>query len=200
MRDIYCDMDGVLVDFLTGAVLKMNEVLLEPPEEFRVEATNVVALLGRAYIVKEDLEKYTDTSCEEARSFMYTLLEDDVEFWANLPWMPGGQELWEYIKEFNPRILTSPMDKCGKKGSLEGKKRWLNKNLGLTNIRELIFEHDKFEYALSDDGEPNILIDDFMAKVGPWRDNGGIGIHHENGDAVITISALEDLRDAPRSS
>lgn len=198
MNNIYCDMDGVLADFLTGAVARLNEVLENPPEQFHSEAVNVAAILGRPYVIKEDLEKYTESSCKEARDFMYNVLEDDVDFWANLPWMPGGQELWGYIRQFNPRILTSPMDKRGKLGSLEGKRLWLEKNGILPNIRELIFEHDKFEHALDENGEPNVLIDDFMAKIGPWREAGGIGIHHPDANAPLAIAALEELRDAPR--
>ena len=198
MNNIYCDMDGVLADFLTGAVERLNEILENPPPQFEEQAVAVATILGRCYVVKEDLEKYTETSCEEARSFMYEALEDDVDFWANLPWMPGGQELWEHIRQFNPRILTSPMDKRGKLGSLEGKRLWLERNGLLPNIRELIFEHDKFEHALDENGEPNVLIDDFMAKIGPWREAGGIGIHHPDADAPLAIAALEELRNAPR--
>jgi 5'(3')-deoxyribonucleotidase len=199
MNNLYCDMDGVLVDFLTGAVRKLNEVLEDPTPEFREEAINVAAILGRTYVTSQDLEKYTDTACKEARGLMYRVLEDDTEFWATLPWMDGGRELWEYIRQFNPRILTSPMDRGGKRGSLEGKELWLNENLGLDNIRELIFEHNKYEYALDEDGKPNILIDDFMAKIGPWRKAGGIGIHHPDANVSETIDALkEELKNVRR--
>ena len=129
---------------------------------------------------------------------MYRVLEDDVEFWANLPWMPGGIQLWEHIKNFNPTILTSPMDKGGKQGSLEGKRRWIKENIGLDNIEGLIFEHNKYEHALDDNGNPNVLIDDFMAKIGPWRDAGGIGIHHPDANAPETINALEALENVPQ--
>jgi 5'(3')-deoxyribonucleotidase len=200
MNNIYCDMDGVLADFLAGAVIRLNEILEDDTSEFMEEAHDVAAILGRAYITPQDLEKYSDTACDEARDFMYNALEDDVEFWATLPWMPGGQELWEHIRHFNPRILTSPMDKRGKFGSLEGKRLWLERNGLLPNIRELIFEHNKFEHALDENGEPNILIDDFMAKIGPWRDAGGIGIHHPDADAPVTITALEEIRNAPRTA
>ena len=198
MNKIYCDMDGVLVDFLSGAVQRMNEILHDPPDEFMVEAAAVAARLGRPYVVKQDLEKYTDNACPEARNFMYRALEDDEEFWANLPWMPGGAQLWEYLKDFNPTILTSPMDKGGKLGSLAGKRRWIKKNIGLDNIEGLVFEHNKYEYALDDDGNPNVLIDDFMAKIGPWREAGGIGIHHPDANAPETIAALEALENVPQ--
>jgi len=200
MNNIYCDMDGVLADFLAGAVIRLNEILENPPEAFEAEAANLAGVLGRTYVTIEDLEKYSDNPCDEARDFMYNVLEDDVEFWATLPWMPGGQELWEHIRHFNPRILTSPMDKRGKFGSLEGKRLWLERNGLLPNIRELIFEHNKFEHALDENGEPKILIDDFMAKIGPWRDAGGIGIHHPDANAPVTIAALEEIRNAPRTA
>ena len=37
MNNIYCDMDGVLVDFISGALVKVNEALLDPPENLRKE-------------------------------------------------------------------------------------------------------------------------------------------------------------------
>lgn len=192
MNNIYCDMDGVLVDFISGALVKVNEALLDPPENLRQEVEQTIADLGRNHVVAADLAKYSPTNVKAASNLMYRLLEDDEEFWANLPWMPGGRELWAFISQHNPAILTSPMDKRGKKGSLRGKERWINQNLGLANIRELIFEHNKYEHALSSEGEPNILIDDFMSKVGPWREHGGHGIHH-TANAAETIDKLKEL-------
>jgi len=198
--NIYCDMDGVLVDFIDGALIKMNEALLEPPAHLREEVAQVVSELGRNHVVAADLAKYSPSNVKAASNLMYRLLEDDEEFWANLPWMPGGKELWAFISVHNPAILTSPMDKRGKKGSLRGKERWIKDNLGLANIRELIFEHKKYRHALSSEGEPNILIDDFMSKVGPWREHGGFGIHH-TADAVQTIGTLKELlNDAPSTN
>ena len=190
--NIYCDMDGVLVDFVKGALVKVNEALKSPPEGLEEEVKEVKEALGRDYVTAKDLAKYSPTNVKAASNLMYMLLEDDEEFWANLPWMPEGEKLWNFISSHNPTILTAPMDKKGKKGSLRGKERWIKKNLGLANIRGLVFEHKKFKHALGSDSQPNILIDDFMSKVGPWREHGGHGIHH-TGDATQTIEKLKEL-------
>jgi 5'(3')-deoxyribonucleotidase len=149
---------------------------------------------GRDYVIAEDLEKYGDGASDAAREYMYYLVEDDREFWAQLPWMGGGQELWKHISQYEPSILTSPMDKKGKKGSLLGKLDWLNKNLGLDTNREVIFAHNKYEYATEKDGTENILIDDFLTKIEPWRIAGGKGIWHQ-GNTSQTIATLEEARD-----
>ena len=49
MNNIYCDMDGVLADFLTGAVERLNEILENPPPEFEEQAVAVATILGRCY-------------------------------------------------------------------------------------------------------------------------------------------------------
>ena len=176
---VYCDMDGVLVNFVKGAVNAVNKALESPPEGLSELAAEVINELGRNFVTAKDLEKYTPTGSKKASEFMYRVVEDDVNFWATLEWNPEGKKLWEGIKRCNVTILTSPMDKRGKLGSLEGKRIWLENNLGLSNIREVIFEHDKFLHA-SKEGEANVLFDYFMSKIGPWRENGGHGFHFQD--------------------
>jgi hypothetical protein len=120
---------------------------------------------------------------------MYKLVHDDEAFWVNLPWQPGGKELWAYIKQYNPDILTAPMDKLGKNESLSGKLLWVEKNLGLSSDK-VNFEHKKWKYALSPDGKSNILIDDFQSKVEPFTEAGGIGILHISANNTIKILKL----------
>ena len=38
------------------------------------------------------------------------------------------------------------------------------------------FPHNKAEYALGEDGTPNILIDDFPPYIAAWRNKGGVAI------------------------
>jgi len=192
--NLYCDMDGVLVDFLAGAVEQINKCLNDPEHWLADMAEEVRQEIGRDYVVPDDLEKYGEDASDAARKYMYYLVEDDRDFWAQLPWMPGGRKLWKHISQYEPSILTSPMDKKGKKGSLLGKLDWLNKNLGLDTNREVIFAHNKYEYATGENGEPNILIDDFLSKIEPWRAARGNGIHHQ-GNASQTIATLEEVRD-----
>ena len=153
--------------------------------------------MGRNYVELKDIKKGSSTSSGAARSYMYALVEDDEDWWATIPWMKDGKELWKYIRQFDPEILTAPMDKGGKTGSLPGKLQWVEKNLKISSER-VNFEHDKWKYATSDDGKQNILIDDFESKISPWRAAGGIGILHIN--ANNTIKILKLLKDTDEAS
>ena len=42
------------------------------------------------------------------------------------------------------------------------------------------------------DGEPNILIDDYMKNINEWEARGGIGIHHT--DVGKTINRTKTIR------
>ena len=157
---IYCDMDGVLVDFEKGVIDKMNEELGSDNPKLPKYANKVIEQLGRNYITRDDIKKYSPGKSKAATNYMYALVHDDEDFWSNLPWQPGGKRLWAYIRQYDPDILTSPMDKGGKNESLSGKLTWVKNNLGLSP-EKVNFAHDKWKFAVSDDGEPNILIDDF---------------------------------------
>jgi len=156
---IFCDMDGVLVDFdkgyeeLTGKGTKHHDVQ-----------------------DKNDFWRLLDKSLKEKGLTEY-------DYWVNLPWMPDGQTLWDYIKGYNPYILTAPsMDP----GSKQGKKEWVER---LDGMKKLYFKPAKFkpEYA----GKNRILIDDRQDTIDGWNAKGGIGIYHTS--AANTIKQLKDL-------
>ena len=186
---IYCDMDGVLCDFESAVVESINRELKNNNPKNPKLAAKVIEDLGRNYITAKDIHKYSPGKSKPAAKYMYSLVHDDEEWWANLPWMPGGEELWSYISQYNPDILTSPMDKAGKIESLSGKLTWVKKNLGLS-ADKVNFAHDKYKFALSPDGMPNILIDDFESKVKPFTEAGGIGILHISTNNTIKILKL----------
>jgi len=168
---IYCDMDGVLVDFEEGAVQRINRDIQDEnvTGELIDNLRAVLSELGRGEITKTDLSKMDKSvQLKPARSYMYEMLADDEEFWANLPWMPGGEELWAYVSKYDSYILTAPMDNKGQ-GSEMGKRTWIENNLNpKPNVIEM--SHDKYNWAISKDGSPNILIDDFPTNTKPWNE------------------------------
>ena len=59
------------------------------------------------------------------------------KFWSDMPWVPGGRQLWSYIRRFDPHILSaySPNDPNCKPGKL----KWLRRNVGMSNMNKIIY-------------------------------------------------------------
>jgi len=173
---IYCDMDGVLVDFERGVVDYITSKLE------RGEADELYDIINRDYVTKDDLGGPTRN--RDIRNYMYKHLSDDADFWANLPWMPRGQELWQIIAPYEPYILTAPMGY----GSEIGKQEWIDINLSPLP-KKVFMSHDKYEWA----DKSSILIDDFTKNTIPWAENEGIAILHVDEEMENTIVRLEEL-------
>jgi len=195
---IYCDMDGVLVDFEQGAVDRINRDIQDESLPDRKPTGGItkigklrkaLAEFGLDTIDSSHIQKIKAPINKVTRPYMYATLGDNEEFWATLPWMPGGKELWAYIGQYEPDILTSPMGP----GSKTGKQIWINDNLTNPAPKEVFMSHDKDKWATSDDG-PNILIDDFTSNTIPWENAGGIAIlHTKEGGASATIEKLKEI-------
>ncbi len=178
---IYCDMDGVLVDLFEDGVYKN----IKDPEKEAIARK----------IVKENVKWskiHPKQAYEEVLKLIRSILDNNTEHWANLKPMADAKELWAYISRYDVKILSHPWDKkC-----IEGKKIWIEDNLTPTPSKEDIFlplEGKKERWAVTD-GRPNVLIDDFEQYLKPWREAGGIAIHHTS--AKSTIKALEALKKA----
>lgn len=186
-HQIYCDMDGVLVDFVKGAVQQINiDIKNENLTGDTIQALrDKLEEMGKKKVEEQDLHINSSLAIQEARKYMYKRLAGDKKWWAELPWMPDGQRLWNFIKKYDPYILTTPMRN---KASEEGKLIWVEYNLGIPRGR-VHFSHNKHEFA-KDGDNPNILIDDFLKKnVTPYNEAGGIGIYHTSAD-----SSIEELK------
>lgn len=106
-----------------------------------------------------------------------------VDFWLNLEWMPDGKMIWDYIKKYNPILLSSPSRQVD---SRVGKAKWVERELpGVQLI--LRSAEKKQEFANPD----SILIDDRESNVEQWRNSGGIAILHTS--AAETIKELQTL-------
>lgn len=153
-RKIFCDMDGVLVDFERGV------------EESYFENTG-------QRVSFHDL----------AKSEMWKTVNRGGEgWWLNLPWYPGGQQLWNFIKRYNPTILTAP---GRQKTCIPEKNQWVAQNM--SPKLKVICDQDKWKYATP----YGILIDDFTKNTIPWEEHGGIAILHT--DVSKTIKQLKKL-------
>ena len=150
---VYCDMDGVLVDFERG----YND--LTGKQTPGVDSTY------------------------DKNDFWSAITKAGAKFWAELNWMSDGQQLWDYIKQYSPKLLTAP---SREQSSEIGKQEWINNNLPSTPV---IFKQAKDKKDLA---EPNaILIDDRKDNIQQWIDAGGIGIRHTSTES--TIKQLQKL-------
>ena len=110
-------------------------------------------------------------------------------FWANLEWMPGAKRLYQFIVKYDPHVLSAYTGRDP--ASKNGKMKWLKKNTSFKrgNVH-LVLRSQKQSYATTN-GNPNILIDDYIKNVKEWESKGGIGIHHTS--VSKTISELKRL-------
>ena len=140
-----------------------------------------------------DFEKgYSDlTNTKPAKSFngkaefWEPISKAGAQWWANLDWMPDGQELWRYIKKYKPNILSSPSQDPSSK---VGKEAWLKMNLQ-NSYKKAYFYNRSNKQLFSD--KNRILIDDLPQTIDEWNAKGGIGILHTS--AANTIKELKKL-------
>ncbi len=119
----------------------------------------------------------------EGKEFWGPISKAGVGFWAGLKWMPDGQQLWDYIKPFNPQLLSAP---SREQSSRIGKHVWVKHKIPGTRLI-LRYANKKKELASPE----SILIDDRQNNIDQWEAAGGIGILHTS--AANTISQLKKL-------
>jgi hypothetical protein len=190
---LYVDLDGVLINFEGGVVDAINGDIEDPSRVSLEHRPAFDKMIGKisdvrdyAQIVRSDISRKKAERGDvgnAVRDYMYRRFQDDVKFWAGL---------WNYVKGSTPPpiILTSPMKGDPKGGDHKGKEEWVKEHLG-DHVR-VIVERDKWKYAVAEDGTGNILIDDTENKVVPWRERGGIAIHHVS--VSRTIEEYEENR------
>jgi len=167
---IFCDLDGVLVDFDRGFIeLPENSDNLSPGEYEEKNGKNSIWPL---------IDKHGD------------------EYWSELYWKGDGRELWDYLEEYKPSIISSPSRNLA---SIRGKVKWVKLNLRIneepitkledyTGSNRLILMQQKHLFVKSAN---DILIDDTQSKIDKWTEAGGTGILHN--DATDTIKVLEEI-------
>jgi len=154
---IYCDMDGVLTDF------------------------------------ESRFEHYSGMSPKEYESKHGTAgfwnlidVEVGVKFWVGMDYMPQGEQLWNFIRNYQPDLLTSP---SRDNTSRLGKNLWVKNNLNPKPKVIFAYSKAKSRYA----NENSILIDDKPSNINEWASKGGIAIRCKNGNVDHVIEKLKEL-------
>jgi len=111
-----------------------------------------------------------------------------IEFWSEMSWMPGGQELHGFLRSsgFCPTILSAlpgPERKKALTNARKGKIKWIRKELGPSYAEAAILCY-RPEKALQS-GFARVLIDDNSENIREWEEAGGIGILHKNTSRTI---------------
>ncbi|MDA9309756.1 hypothetical protein N9Q43_00860 [bacterium] len=120
---------------------------------------------------------------KKGEDFWDPISKAGVGFWAGLKWMPDGQKLWDYLKPFNPVLLSAP---SREQSSRIGKHVWVKHKIPGTKLI-LRYAKQKQELATPE----SILIDDRQVNIDQWEAAGGIGILHTNTNN--TIKQLKEL-------
>jgi len=173
---LFCDLDGVLVDFDRGFIALPNNKEGLTPKEYEAKHG------------KDSIWPMIDALGES--------------FWTNLQWMKDGRELWDYIKQYDPIILSAP---SRHPGCFTGKSKWVKQHLGIdqdpvtdpnnfsAETRFILANH-KHDYVKPAEDllkKHPVLIDDFSKKLEKWTKAGGTGILHN--DATDTIRVVEEM-------
>jgi len=161
----------------------INELLKQAKEKYKlyVDMDGVLVNFNKGF---EDLtglhpKLYIE---EYGRKELFDAIRQHNTFWIDLEWMPDGKKLWNFIKDYNPEILSTPggdIELCKKQ-----KKEWIHHEIGDIPIH---FSFHKEKYA----SKNSILIDDMPKNTVPWEESGGIAILHTSADS--TMNALNKL-------
>lgn len=151
MDSVLLDMDGVLVNFIQGA-LDVHDIQKTPEEIYGNDLGNCDLL---------QLLKMT------AVAFWKPMNE---EFWAKLDWMPDGAKILEIVERWCGRdnicLLTDPGPNYG---AVDGKKRWIERHLPRHYKDSVLFGSRKWVCAHSN----SILIDDSDKNINRFIEKGG---------------------------
>lgn len=182
--EIYVDMDGVCVDFISAALAVHG---LIPEQAFKRWATDFSGEFYPYRVLGISRDK-----------FWNKLVPEGEKFWVNLNPYPWYSELFTTLESYGQIIYcTSP---TRDPASVSGKMRWLQNQHGEA-FRDFIFTAHKDRLA-----HPGaVLIDDYDVNIRSFANRGGHGLlfpQFWNSNAGIedrinyVVEQIEELRSA----
>jgi len=166
---------------------KLNIPLLENEEKYKIfsDMDGVLTDFNKSFKKYSDGIAPSDYEKKYGKEKFWELIDGQgkVGFWVGMPWMEDGKQYWDYIKNYDTELLSSPSRSAT---SRLGKRLWVRNNMPGVKLT-LAQAAKKQNYAA-----PNhILIDDRKSNIDQWISQGGIGILHTS--AADTISQLKKL-------
>ena len=138
-RVILFDMDGTLCDYENGLGLSM--VHLQSPGE-----------APYAGVPRDDAPAYLKSRAD--------IIRKDAEWWANLPQLKLGFDVWHVAKELDYRLMILTQGPKRNANAWAGKKQWIDKNLG-QEIDITITRDKGLVYG-------KVLVDDWPEYIERW--------------------------------
>ena len=203
-NQIFCDMDGVLVDFHKGMNMNINNLVKLTPEGLSLLSKKVAkfTLALKEKMNNQGLTQYNFHDFENEKTIrkltMAFISNDPESSFYNLPHLEDGvNELWSHLHTYGVKvdILSAPVpDKSGSFGpARRGKTNWVKDYLNPFPSEIFITPaNEKWKHAVTN-GVPNILVDDNIKNITEWRAAGGIGFHHAPGKSFDTIQNMKNL-------
>jgi len=170
---VFIDLDGVLVD-LVGGIADLFGADADLVRHRCQSWGGIHRALSYALGVEVSSEELWATVASEGE-----------DFWAGLPWCPGGKKtlealtqplryidssLWDLVDpgapSFEFHVLTSP---GFIPASAAGKVQWVAHHMGVVEAREMVLTANKHLLA----GPRRILIDDAPHNCDAWQKMGG---------------------------
>jgi 5'(3')-deoxyribonucleotidase len=165
MPHLYLDMDGVLADFF-GSWAQQHGV-----SSYKDIPNSEVAI-----------NELANSSAEQV-----------YQFFKDLKPLTGGMRIIMWLNDNNIpfTVLSAPLRGPFSSASIKAKKDWLDEyNPGTSS--DAIFTAAKYKYA-TQNGEPNVLVDDYGKYLNAWSNAGGIAVKHEDSGVANTIRELEKI-------
>lgn len=152
---IFCDMDGVVADFVKGVM----KIVPDYNDEQYLKDPKYIKLMWKI------IGEYSASG---------------GRLWAELDMMPDAMVLWNYISKYPTTEILSASGKPSY-GAADQKHEWVNKHLGNVKTNLVRQSKEKAGWAAPN----HILIDDMPKSIDPWVAAGGIGILHTSAADTI---------------
>lgn len=148
------DMDGVLADFIGGAIKVCNNLTGKnyTSDEYAIQYG------------KWGIDRFYNISIED----LWRAIDDTKDYWYNLEMLPWAKELYEFLSsKHEVTIVTSPplQTDCATQ-----KLNWLKDNLNITPPEVFIGSR---KYLMAGNG---FLVDDWNVNIEMFQKAGGFGV------------------------